>query len=177
MGWLENVNHVLQRYQGSAPSASPAEVSNDFATVAAHAPPSALSGGVAEAFRSGSTPPFGQMIADLFARSDPQPRAGILNQLIAAAGPRAGGVLGKLSGELSGNVTPQAQAGQVPTVTADQAQRVQPATAGELADHAQRNDASIVEQAGQFYSQHPKLVQGLGAAALALVMSHLSQRH
>src|SRR5581483_10099976 len=117
------------------------------------------------------------MIADLFARSDPQQRAGILNQLIAAAAPRASGILGSLSGELSGNAPPQAQANQVPTVTADQAQRVQPATAGELASHAQRNDPSIVEQAGQFYSQHPKLVQGLGAAALALVMSHLSQRH
>ena len=57
MGWLENVHQVLQRYQGTAPSASPADVSNDFETVAAHAPSSALSGGLAEAFRSGKTPP------------------------------------------------------------------------------------------------------------------------
>jgi len=33
-----------------------------------------------------------------------------------------------------------------------------------------------VEQASSFYAQHPQLVQGLGAGALALIMSHMSKR-
>jgi len=40
----------------------------------------------------------------------------------------------------------------------------------ELAAEAQKNDPCIVERASEFYAQHPQLVQGLGAAALALIM-------
>jgi hypothetical protein len=177
MSWLEQIGDVLNRYSGSQSSQPPTGVADDFAKVAAHAPPSAVAGGLANAFRSPSTPPFNEMVAQLFERSDPQQRAGILNQLIAAAGPAASGVIGKLLRDFSGSA-PQAQTpvGGQPTVTPQQAQQIQPATVGELAEHAQKNDPSIVDRAGEFYAQHPKLVQGLGAAALALVMSHVSQR-
>lgn len=177
MGWLEQIGDVLQRYNSASPSNPPPNAPADFAKVAAHAPPSAISNGLAEAFRSANTPPFGQMISELFGSSNPQQRAGILNQLIAAAGPAAGGLWGKLASEFSG-AAPQTQTpvGRS-TVTPEQAQQVQPATVRELATHAQKNDPSIVERAGEFYAQHPQLIQGLGAGALALIMSHVSQRH
>ena len=176
MGWMDHVNDILQRYSGS--NQSPASnAPADFAQIAQHAPPSALSGGLAEAFRSPNTPPFGQMVAQLFGQSNGEQRAGILNHLLASAGPAASELLRKLGGPGSG-VAPSGQTSQVaPTVTPDQAQQVHPDTVRELADHAQKHDPSIVERAGDFYAQHPKLVQGLGAAALALVMSRVSQRH
>jgi hypothetical protein len=46
----------------------------------------------------------------------------------------------------------------------------------QLAEHAQKQNPSIIDQASQFYSQHPTLVQALGAGSLALIMSHLSKR-
>jgi hypothetical protein len=46
----------------------------------------------------------------------------------------------------------------------------------QLAEHAERQDPSVVQRAGEFYAQHPDLVKTLGAGALALVMSHLSRK-
>jgi hypothetical protein len=170
MSWINEVTDVLQRYRNAPASTAPDSAPADFAKVAEHAPPAVISSGLAEAFRSPSTPPFSQMVSQLFGQSDTGQRAGILNHLIAAAGPAAlsGGLLGSLTGALSG---PR------PSITPEQAQQVDPAAVRQLAEHAQKQDPSIVDRAGEFYAQHPKLVQGLGAAALALVMSHVSQRH
>ncbi|HEX6507209.1 MAG TPA: hypothetical protein VF221_06205, partial [Chloroflexota bacterium] len=76
---------------------------------------------------------------------------------------------------------PSAPAQQLPsgrvTVTPEQAQQVEPEAVRELANQAHTNDPSIVQRASDFYAQHPQLVQGLGAAALAMIMSHVSKRH
>ena len=175
MSWLEQIEGVLQRYKNSPGTNPPPNASTDFAQVAAHAPPDALSGGLAEAFRSGSTPPFEQMISSLFGSSGPQQRAGILNHLLAAAGPAASGILSRFG---QGPTAPASQAMTgTPTVTPEQAQQIEPRAVRELAAEAQKNDPSIVERASQFYAQHPQLFQSLGEAALALIMSHVSRQH
>ena len=98
MGLLD----ILQQY--SDPARAPADgVEDHFDQVARQSNPRDLGNGVAAAFRSDSTPPFGQMIGDLFGRSDPQQRAGILNQIIRSVGAGglasiAGGVLGRVLG-------------------------------------------------------------------------------
>ncbi len=177
MSWMDHVNDILQRYSGSNPNTA-SNAPADFEKVAQHAPPSALSSGLAEAFRSPTTPAFGQMIAQLFGNSNGEQRAGILNHLLASAGPSAGELLRKLGGGQTSGVAPSGPGAQSqPNVTPDQAQQVHPDTVRELAEQAQKHDPSIVDRAGEFYAQHPKLVQGLGAAALALVMSRVSQRH
>jgi hypothetical protein len=61
-------------------------------------------------------------------------------------------------------------------VTAEQANQVSPEAVQQLAEHAEKQNPSIIDQAGRFYSQHPKLVQALGAGSLALIMPHLSKR-
>lgn len=176
MGWMDQVNDILRRYSGSNPNMA-GDAPADFEKIAQHAPPSVLSSGLAEAFRSPNTPEFGQMVAQLFGNSNGEQRAGILNHLLASAGPAAGELLRKLGVPASGGA-PSAQTSQaIPTVTPDQTQQVHPDTVRELAEQAQKRDPSIVERASDFYAQHPKLVQGLGAAALALLMSRVSQRH
>lgn len=132
-------------------------------------PQTALSEGIAQAFRSQQTPPFAQMIAGLFAQSSGEQRAGILNRLLSALGPSLGAGVAGLPGELgsllgSGSVNPQ------------QAQSVPPAAVQQLAERAQQQQPSIVDEASRFYAQHPALVQTLGAGALTLIMSHLSTR-
>jgi len=62
------------------------------------------------------------------------------------------------------------------TVAPEQANQVSPESVQQLAEHAQKQNPSIVEQAGAFYAQHPTVVKALGAGALALVMSHLSRK-
>lgn len=169
MSWIDQVGGLLQKYSGASGASPAPNATADFAKVAESAPPSALSGGLSAAFRSGDTP-FGEMVSQLFARSDPQQRAGILSHLLAAAGPAAGsaGGLGELAALLPG-----AQSG----ISPEQAHQVQPETVRQLADAAVKRDPSIIDRASEFYSQHPTLVKSMGAGALALIMSHLSQRH
>ena len=109
------------------------------------------------------------MLSNLFANSNPDQRAGILNHLLSAVGPAAlgSGVLGSLGGLLRGRNA---------KVSPEQAKQVSPEAVQELAEHAEKQNPSIVDKASQFYSQHPKLVQALGAGSLALIMSHLSKR-
>ena len=91
MSWFNQVTDILKQYTGASPSATPPNAQADFAKVAEQAPPSVLSSGLAEAFRSQSTPPFAEMVSQMFGQSDGGQRAGILNHLIEAAGPAATG--------------------------------------------------------------------------------------
>jgi hypothetical protein len=62
------------------------------------------------------------------------------------------------------------------TVSSQQAQELSPETVQVLAQKASQTNPSIVDKAAEFYAQHPALVKGIGAGALALLMSHLSGR-
>jgi hypothetical protein len=168
---LADLVGVLQQYTGASASNPPASAQQDFQKVAEQAPQAHLAGGLAEAFRSDQTPPFPQMLASLFSQSNGQQKAGLLSQLLDSAGLASGatagsGMLGSLSSLLTGgsSINPQ----QADEVTPDQVQQ--------LAEHAQKANPSIIEQASSFYAQHPQIVQGLGAGALALIMAHVSKR-
>ena len=134
MGLLD----ILKQY-ADPNSAQPDSVGGHFDEVAQQSNPSDLGGGVAAAFRSDATPPFGQMIGDLFGRSDPQQRAGILNQILQTVGP---GVLASLGGGVLGRVLGGAGAsGTPPTITPEQASQISPADAGAIAAHAEQHDS------------------------------------
>jgi hypothetical protein len=170
MSWLNQVSDILKQYTGSSASTAPANAESDFTKIAEQAPSSAISSGLTEAFRSSSTPPFAEMVSQLFGHSDEGQRAGILNHLIAAVGPAAlsGGALGNLSG---GAGTSQ------PAVTPEQTRQISPEAVRQLAEHAEKRDPSIVERASDFYAQHPSLVKGLGTAAVAMIIRHMSKPH
>jgi hypothetical protein len=162
---LSNLMGLLQRYVDPSGSNSENAV-QDFQHVAQNAPPASLASGLANAFRSDQTPPFAQMLSNMFNNSNGEQRAGILNHLLGAVGPSAGaGILGNLGGLLGGGSH----------ITPEQAQQVPPEAVHQLAEQAERNNPSIVDQVSRFYAEHPTLVQGLGAGALALIMSHMSR--
>ena len=167
---------LLQQYAGSNPanSANHTQAENDFDQVAQNAPPSHLAKGVAEALRSDQTPPFPQMVGQLFNQGDSGQRAGMLNQLLGGIGSGmlasiAGGALGNLfGGQTSANAA-------APPLTPQQVAAMTPEQVQEIASHAEQNNPSIVERMGAFYAEHPQLVKGLGGAALALVMGRMAQ--
>ena len=167
MGLLD----ILQQYAGNATAAANGNVHDHFDQVAPQVPQQDLGSGIAAAFRSDATPPFGQMVGNLFDRSNPQQQAGVLNQLVQSLGAGglsavAGGVLGKMLGS---GPTPA-------TITPDQASQLSPSDVTAIAAHAQKQDPSIVDRVGSFYAQHPTLVKTLGAVALSAVMGQLSSR-
>ncbi len=169
MGIFDQLGGLLKQVSGG--NAPPADVHAAYDQVAQNVPQGTLADGLLHAFQSNQTPPFEQMLGTLFAQSNPEQKAGILNQLIGSLGP--GGLtqalsaagLGGLAGSLAGGaVSPQ------------QAQQVPPQAVQTIAQHAAAKDPSIMSQAAGFYAQHPTLVKAIGAGALALLLSHMSQR-
>jgi hypothetical protein len=163
-----DLGNLLQQYLGGA--ADPARAEQDFPQAAQAAPPGAVAQGVTEAFRSDQTPPFAQMVSQLFGRSDGQQRAGMLNQLLAHVNPAMLSALAGTVGNLFG------QNGQ-PQVTPEQAQNITPQQVEEIAHTAEQHNPGIVDHIGAFYGEHPQLVQALGGAALAIVLGKIAQSH
>lgn len=168
MNWLNAISDLAQRYggQGGGTGAAPAAPEEDFQQVSRHAPQEVVADGLSQAFRSDRTPAFPEMVSNLFSRSDPNQRAGLLNRLLSAVGPGAlAGLPGGLAGLLgSGQVTP------------DRAAQVSPQDVQEIAAHAEKQNPSVVDQVSSFYSQHPQVVQALGGLALTIALQHMMKR-
>jgi hypothetical protein len=168
MNWLNAISDLAQRYsgQGGGASAAPEAPHEDYQQVAKHAPPEVVADGLSQAFRSDRTPAFPEMVSNLFSRSDPNQRAGLLNRLLSAIGPGAlAGLPGGLAGLLgSGEVTPE------------RASQVSPKDVQEIAAQAETHNPSVIDQVSSFYSQHPQVVQALGGLALTIALQHMMKR-
>ncbi|MET0321942.1 MAG: hypothetical protein ABW069_14585 [Duganella sp.] len=161
---------LLKQYVGAVTAPDAAQAEKDFGDVAQHAPATSVAQGVTAALRSDQTPPFAQMVSQLFGRSDPTQQAGMLNQLLAHVSPA---MLTSLAGSI-GSFLGQ---GTQPQVTPEQAQQITPAQVQEIAATAEQHDPSIVDKLGAFYADHPTLVKALGGVALAIVMSKMADAH
>ena len=157
MAWTDALQEILQRYSGAGAgtAAAPADPHGDYQQVARAAPADVVAGGLSQAFRSDQTPPFPQMLANLFGQSDPNQRAGVLNRLRSALEP------GAASG---GAVTPQ------------QASQVSPQEVQEMAAQAERRNPSIIDEVSGFYAQHPQAVKAVGGLALTIALQHILKR-
>jgi len=163
---------LLKQYLGG--TAQPDQAVDHYGQVAQAAPTDLVKEGLAAAFRSDQTAPFGQMVSQLFSKANPQQQAGMLTQLLGSLGPASiaalsgsgalSGLLGKSAGSLSGPVSPE------------QASQVTPAQVQEIATHAQQQNPSVVDKMSSFYAQHTGLVQTLGSAALAIALAHIANR-
>jgi hypothetical protein len=167
MGLLD----ILSQYAGSAlPQAG---TPGHFDEAASQSASGDLGSAISAMLRSDATPAFGQAIGGLFGQSNPAQQAGVLNQILQTIGPAALGAAGGVLGRILGGA---GTAGTVPTITPEQASQLSPEQVREIAAHAERHDPSIIDSVGNFYAAHPGLVQSLGAAALAVGLSHLHSR-
>ncbi|CAN5364313.1 hypothetical protein BH11PSE11_BH11PSE11_20800 [soil metagenome] len=162
---------LLQQYLGGARSADQGRVVEDFQQIAPAAPPGAVGSGVAEALRSDQTPPFAEMVGQLFGNGNSQQRSGMLNQLIKGLSPA---LLASLGGGLGSLLTKHA--GSAPSITPEVASQLSPEQVQEIAVQAERNDPGIIDRMGEFYASHPTLVKTIGGAALAIVMGKIAER-
>ena len=124
---------------------------------------------LAHAFRSDQTPAFPEMVSSLFQGSNPDQRAGLLNQLIGSVGPAALAMIPGLS-QLAGS------AGGQQRVTPQQANRVSAEQVQQAAAHAEQTNPSVVEPVSSFYAQHPDVVKALGGAAITIALQHILRR-
>jgi hypothetical protein len=167
MDCMNAVEEILQRYSGLGGGTAPApdDPHQDFQQVAQSAPPNVIASGISQAFRSDQTPPFPQMLANLFSRSDPNQRAGVLNQLLSSVGagtltalPGLAGISSLLHG---GNISPE------------QANQISPDQVQQMAAHAEKQNPSVVDQVSSFYAQHPQVMKAAGGLALTIALQHM----
>jgi len=165
MSWLNSLSDMVERYsgQGGGTASAPQDPHQDYEQVTRAAPSNVVAGGLSEAFRSDRTPPFPEMISNLFRQSDPNQRAGLLNHLLGAGGSGGLASLPGLAGLFGGRNQ----------VTPDQASQVSPEQVQQIAAHAQKQDPSIVDQVSSFYAQHPQVVKALGGLALTIALQHM----
>ncbi len=185
-----DIGRILGQYNGATSSQYPEQVEQDFDHIAQHAPQEDMRDGLAEAFRSDQTPPFGQMIGQLFGQADTQQRTGMLNQLLGAVGPSVlasvlggnrgmGGGMGGMGalGALAGLLNQGGGDGQRYELTPEQVQNLSPEQVQELAARAEQENPGIIEKMSGFYAQNPQLVKAHGGAALAIALGRMSQRN
>jgi hypothetical protein len=169
MDWARQIGDVLGAYGNANPKDAPASVHDDFDAVARTAPPADVAAGLAAAFRSDHTPPFGDMLGQLFGQSGGAQRAGILNTLLATAGPAvAASVLSRFGGAGAGAGT----AGRVDETTAAQ---IPPGAVAEIAAAAEKQDPSIVDRISHAYAQQPQIVKTLGKVALTVALAQMAK--
>jgi len=165
MSWLNTITDLVERYsgQGGGAASAPQNPHLDYERATQTAPPNVVADGLAQSFRSDRTPPFPEMISHMFGQSDPNQRAGLLNRLLASAGPGVLAALPGLSGLLRGGGA----------LTPEQASQVTPEQARQIAAHAEKQDPSVVDRVSSFYAEHPQVVQALGGLALTVALQHM----
>ena len=175
MGLLD----LLQQYASARPDQATEDVANHYGEVAQAAQPEAVGQGLAAAFRSDQTPPFGQMVGQLFGRANAEQQSGMVNELLAALGPEILAALssGKLPGwtdAVQPTATPLQGGPGTPQLTPEQVRQITPEQVQQLAEHAERQDPSVIDRMSGFYAQHPGLVKTLGGAALTIALSKIA---
>lgn len=139
-----------------------------FDAVAQTASQEELGAGLAGAMRSDQTPPFGDIVGQLFGNSNSGQQAGVLNKILGNLG------LGALSGVAGGVLGRMLAPGQT-QVTPDQASQLSPEQVSVIAAHAEKTQPGIVDEVSSFYAQHSGLIKMLGGAALAVTMAKMKQ--
>jgi hypothetical protein len=165
MAVLDDVKELLEQYAGGA--APTGDASAHFAQVAESVDSGTLANGITAAMRSDDTPPFSQLVSQLFASGSGTQKAGMLDALLSAITPAQRAELSTTIPGLDA-ATGGADARTVSTIPPDSVQQ--------LAEHVEQQNTGIVERMSAFYAQHPTLVRTLGSAAMMIAMRKIAER-
>jgi hypothetical protein len=164
MGLFDNLTSVLAQYvSGTAPAT---DAATHFDQVAQSVDSGTLAQGIAAAMHSDQTPPFSQIVSQLFSSGSGDQKTAMLNTLLSSVGPAQRAQLAALIPGLGGATT----------VTSEQASAVSPTAVQSVAQHVEQHDPGIVEKMSSLYAEHPTLVKTLGSAAMMIAMRKIAQR-
>lgn len=173
-----DIGRILEQYSG-ANSRQPDQVEKDFDEIARNSPHEELTHGLSEAFRSNQTPPFGNLVGQLFGQADTHQRTGMLNQLLGGLSPSLIGSLlgGSLGSGALGGLLNQGGGQDQAQLTPEQVEQLSPEQVQEIASHAEQENPGIIDHMSRFYAQNPTLVKALGGTVLAIALGKLAQRN
>jgi hypothetical protein len=160
MGLFDEVKGLAEQYAGgNAPTGDP---SGHFDQMAKSVDTSTLSQSIAAAMRSDQTPPFAQIVTQMFSNGSSDQKASMLNTILAAA-PQLSNLIPGLGGSTS--VNPQ------------QASSISPTAVQTMAQQAEQHDPSIVDKMSSVYAAHPTLVKTLGTAAMVIAIRKMAEKY
>jgi len=164
MTLFDTLKGALAQYASG--SLSPQDAEHHFQQAAQSADHATLAQGISEAMRSDQTPPFADLVSQLFANASPDQKAGMLNTLLAAAPANLRSQLSALvPGIGSGSAVAPADASGVPT-----------SAISSIAEKVEQHNPAVVDQLSSFYAQHPMLVKTLGTAAMMIALRSIAGR-
>jgi len=163
MGLLDNLTGVLAQYAGGATPAGDAGA--HFQQVAQSVDAGTLAQGISAVMRSDQTPPFAQLVSQLFASGSGDQKMSMLNTLLSSVTPEQ---RAQLAGLIPG-------LGAAASVSSAQAAAVSPSAVQSLAQHVEQHDAGIVDKMSTVYAAHPTLVKTLGTAAMMIAMRKIAE--
>ena len=164
MGLLDDVKGMLAQYAtGAAPGGDP---SAHFDQMTQSVDSSVIAQGLAAAMRSTDTPPFAQMVSNLFANGNAEQKMAMISTLLSSLSPeqraRITSMIPGLASVASGVASPAA---------------IPPSAVQSLAEHAEQHDTGIIDTMSRFYAEHPTLVKTLGSAAMMIALRKIAQHH
>jgi hypothetical protein len=163
MALFDDLKAMLNQYvTGAAPSG---DTGAHFQQVAQSVDSETLAQGIAAAMRSDDTPPFAQLVSQVFASGSGEQKFAMLNTLLSSVPPDVRARLSSMIPGLAAVTSPAA------------AQAVPPGAVTELAQEVEHHDAGIVEKMSVLYAAHPMLVKTLGSAAMMIAMRKIAERH
>ncbi len=165
MGLLDNMKSLLTQYASGAEPVGDAGA--HFQQVAQSVDSGTLAQGIAAAMHSDQTPPFAQLVSQLFSAGSGDQKMAMLNTLLSSVSPEQ-------RAQLAGMVPGLGAAG---SVTSAQAAAISPSAVQSVAQHVEQHDGGIVEKMSTLYAAHPTLVKTLGSAAMMIAMRRIAERH
>ena len=172
MNQENDVSAVLQQYAAETGVRSVQKVEQDFEAVVQQVPAEHVTTGLAEAMHSEHTPPFEDMLGESFERGDDVQRAGLVRQLVDAAGPVAVQPLverGALSRGADGSVSAAA------LENADVVRQLDPDLVRQIARDAVQEDPTVIDRMSEFFAVHPAAGKTLGGAALSVALGKIAE--
>ena len=164
MGLLDDVKGMLAQYAaGTAPAG---DATAHFDQMAQAVDQSTIAQGIAAAMRSTDTPPFAQMVSQLFANGSAEQKMAMIGTLLSSLSPdqraRITSMIPGLASVASGAASPTA---------------IPPSAVQSLAEHVEQHDPGVVEKMSAFYAAHPTLVKTLGSVAVMIAMRTIAEHH
>lgn len=165
MGLLDDVKGLLTQYAaGATPSG---DVGAHFQDVAESVDSGTVAHGIAAAMRSDQTPPFAQLVSQLFASGSNDQKLAMLNTLLSNVTPEQRAQIAAIIPGMAGGSS---------SVSTEQAAMVPPSAVQSLAQRVEQHNPGVVEQMSSLYAAHPALVRTLGTAAMMIAMRKIAER-
>jgi hypothetical protein len=165
MGVLDSMKDLLAQYTSGA-GAGNAEA--DFHKIAQSADAGTLAQGIAEVMRSDQTPPFAQIVSQLFASASSEQKSAMITALMSAVpADQRGPLAAMLGGSASGTTGSSGAPAAMPSRD----------TIASMAQRAEQSGAGVIDAMSRFYAEHPTLVKTLGTTAMVIAMRKIAEHH